>query len=236
MLRLVTFDLDGTLYANSTYVPGLIWRWFTGNFASAPWTTLKRVRAARLYQKARESLRARGQVTDLKAEAFAEAARSSGYPEAFVRETIDALIYANPFEGSAAHVFPGTHETLVVLKSRGLKLAVLSDYPVDTKLQALGLADVGWDLLMSAEDVNALKPHPALFAEACARLAVDPADALHVGDRPDCDTAGARAAGMKTLLFRGEGRPPRPGPRADYEAASYAALRTIVETLAGVGG
>ncbi|MBI3893843.1 MAG: HAD family hydrolase, partial [Candidatus Wallbacteria bacterium] len=215
MLRLVTFDLDGTLYSNSTYVPKLVWHWFLANFMRAPFATLRRVRAARLYQKAREALRRRGQVSDLRAEAFAQAAAASGYAEEFVRATIEGLIYDNPFDGAAAHVYPDVRETLLVLHARGLKLAVLSDYPVEKKLAALGLADAGWDLLMSAEDVNALKPHPALFTAACARLDVPPAEALHVGDRTDCDVAGAHAAGMKTLLFRAEGRKARAGPKAD---------------------
>jgi FMN phosphatase YigB (HAD superfamily) len=50
--------------------------------------------------------------------------------------------------------------------------------------------------------VNALKPHPRGFLQACAALGLRPADVLYVGDRPDVDLAGARAAGMACALIR----------------------------------
>lgn len=236
-LQLVTFDLDGTLYDNGAYLPKLVRRWLLERlFRQSPLRTLRQVVVARAYQRTREASRSLGPRADLRAEVIAETARRTGFEEPFVRNVIEELIYRNPFHGSDAHVFPGVRETLAALKSRGLRLAVLSDYPVEEKLAALGLSSIGFDLLLSSEDVNALKPHPALFLEACRRLAVEPSRALHVGDRADCDVAGARAAGMKTLLLRGSRHRRTPEePRADYEAVDFDAVRIIVETLARGG-
>ena len=45
------------------------------------------------------------------------------------------------------------------------------------------------------------KPDPALFHRALERLGAEPADALHVGDRVELDLAGARAAGIDSVLI-----------------------------------
>ncbi|MBI4871599.1 MAG: HAD family hydrolase [Candidatus Riflebacteria bacterium] len=230
-LRLVTFDLDGTLFANAPYVRKLVAGWFLSHLMRGPLWLFRAVLAARAFQKARDELRTKGLAPGLHECQFRLAAQRCGYPEPFVREVVDELIYSNPFTGADRLVFPGAREALTVLKSRGLLLGVLSDYPVPTKLVALDLAGVGWDVLLSAEDVDALKPHPALFLAACERVGVAPEAALHVGDRPDCDVAGARAAGLRTLLFKGQGPPSHAGPRADYEAASFDGIRLIVESL-----
>jgi HAD superfamily hydrolase (TIGR01509 family) len=234
VLRLVTFDLDGTLFANGPYIGRLLREWFLSHLAaSGPLWLFRAVRAARAFQRARDRLRPQEPEPGLHDRQFQLAAELCGYEERFVREVVDELIYENSFEGTAAHVFPGVRETLASLKARKLKLGVLSDYPVKTKLRAMGLDDCGWDVLLSSEDVNALKPRPELFLSACRRFGVAPADALHVGDRLDCDVAGAHAAGMLTLLLTAAGTRSKPGPEPDFRAANYEQLRIIVETLLG---
>ncbi len=42
------------------------------------------------------------------------------------------------------------------------------------------------------------KPAPQIFHAACARLGLPPDAVLHVGDDPELDVAGARAAGLRT--------------------------------------
>ena len=49
--------------------------------------------------------------------------------------------------------------------------------------------------------VGVSKPDPAIFAEALRRLDAPAAAALHVGDHPRNDLAGARAAGLAALLL-----------------------------------
>jgi putative hydrolase of the HAD superfamily len=45
-----------------------------------------------------------------------------------------------------------------------------------------------------------LKPHPSTFERIMADLGVAPADAVMIGDSPAFDMAGAKAAGMRTVL------------------------------------
>lgn len=66
-------------------------------------------------------------------------------------------------------------------------------------LTELGLADHFATILCSAE-VGAAKPDQRIFAEASARLGVDPARILHVGDSLIDDYAGAGTAGLRAVL------------------------------------
>ncbi len=96
-----------------------------------------------------------------------------------------------------AKPFPGLRGALEAANARGLKLAVLSDYDPREKLKNLGLDDLPWAAVLGAEQLGALKPHPASFLELAKRAQVEPAEVLHVGDREDLDVEGALGVGMR---------------------------------------
>ena len=52
---------------------------------------------------------------------------------------------------------------------------------------------------------GARKPDPAIFAAALELAGAPPDEALHVGDTPEEDVDGARAAGIRPLLIDREG-------------------------------
>jgi len=72
------------------------------------------------------------------------------------------------------------------------------------------------------------KPEPPLFRMALRRLGVSAATAAMVGDSVTSDVAGARAVGMRTVLYAPEGAPP---DSADVVVRSFDELAR----LAGVG-
>lgn len=83
------------------------------------------------------------------------------------------------------------------LRVMGVKTAVLSDYPkIEERLEAIGLDSRNFDVILSAEDLGALKPCPRPFIETAKALGVPPCQCLVAGDRSDTDGDGARAAGM----------------------------------------
>jgi putative hydrolase of the HAD superfamily len=51
------------------------------------------------------------------------------------------------------------------------------------------------------------KPDPRIFRRALERLGAEPSEALHVGDSPEHDLAGARAVGIAALLVDRRGAP-----------------------------
>jgi putative hydrolase of the HAD superfamily len=100
--------------------------------------------------------------------------------------------------------YPHVMEVLSALKERGIKLALLSDAP---KLNAYKrLVEVGmdnmFDVIVTADDVNAIKPSPLGFKAIMKKLGVDASECLMVGDSPTRDVAGAKAVGMKMCLAK----------------------------------
>ena len=69
------------------------------------------------------------------------------------------------------------------------------------KLECLALPPMFDTVLISdAEGVH--KPDPEIFRRALERLGVDAAHACYVGNHPDVDVAGARAAGLRAVWRR----------------------------------
>ena len=121
-------------------------------------------------------------------EVFLAALDADIAPDAFA----DAFVAALEFEP-----LPGVRDALRALRSRGLALAVVSnwDSALPEHLERLGLRS-SFACVVTSADAGAPKPDAALFLHALGRLGIAPARALHVGD-DEADARGARAAGMR---------------------------------------
>ncbi len=102
-----------------------------------------------------------------------------------------------------ARGFPGMAEVLGVLRSRGLRLGIVTNGETAFQMchvEALGLVALV-DAVLISEAEGLRKPDAALFLRAADRLGVNPAHCLFVGDNPEVDILGACAAGMWTAWF-----------------------------------
>lgn len=195
--RAVTFDLDGTLYE----LPPTRSRMLLACFP--------RWRALRVGRAVREELRGReftsgAQLLDEEARIAAERLQSDvATTRALLHELFNVRL-ARVLAKTGARA--GVRALLQQLVDDGLKIAVISDRGhVEQKLTALGLHDLPWSALISADDEGVLKPSPALFRRAADRCGVAVADVVHVGDRDDADGAGARAAGCGFVFVNAPG-------------------------------
>jgi len=96
--------------------------------------------------------------------------------------------------------FPGTKRTLIRLKEKGMKLAIVSDAPkikAWLRLTAMRIDDF-FDVVVAKEDTGRLKPSRLPFRAALKKLNLKPEECLMVGDMPDKDIRGARQLGIKT--------------------------------------
>ena len=114
---------------------------------------------------------------------------------------------------------PGAVELLADLRGR-VPLAVASNSPrvlVELALERAALAD-GWGAVVSGSDVEALKPAPDIYLEACRLLGAAPEESVALEDSPT-GVASARAAGLYVV-----GIPSVPGVvlEADLVADSLA--------------
>jgi putative hydrolase of the HAD superfamily len=102
--------------------------------------------------------------------------------------------------GKAWKLFADTAPTLAALKSRGLTLAVISNFDsrLDDVLRALGI-DHYFDAIHLSTRLGAAKPDPAIFRAALDYHKVEAGHALHVGDSWREDIEGAVAAGLRAV-------------------------------------
>jgi len=98
-------------------------------------------------------------------------------------------------------LFPGALDLLQTLRSRGIKLGILTNGIAEThheKIRLLELAE-RFDAIFLADEVGMVKPDPLLFAHACRQLQSPPSASAMVGDRYDRDIIGAIEAGLYTI-------------------------------------
>lgn len=117
-------------------------------------------------------------------------------------------------------VYPDVVPALDALREHGVRLGVVSNW--DSRLRGLlGRLNLEpyFDAITVSHEEGIEKPHPELFRRALARLDAAPGEALHVGDVPELDGAGAAAAGIPSMLIDRRGRlAPEHGAKRDMGA------------------
>lgn len=103
--------------------------------------------------------------------------------------------------GQHAQVYPGVVEGLTLLKSRGLKLACLTNKPTNFALPLLAAKglDGFFGLVFGGDAFAVKKPDPLPLLKTCEALPARPGETLMIGDSSN-DAAAARAAGCPVLL------------------------------------
>jgi len=102
--------------------------------------------------------------------------------------------------------YPDAAPALASLGARGIGRVCVSnwDYALGEVLERCGL-DRLLDGVITSATAGARKPDPAIFAAGLRLAGCAPAEALHVGDTPEEDVEGARAAGIEVLLIDRDG-------------------------------
>jgi putative hydrolase of the HAD superfamily len=102
--------------------------------------------------------------------------------------------------------FPDAAPALAGLRELGLRLVCVSNWDVSLSgvLESCGLGDA-LDRVVTSAEAGARKPDPAIFAVALELAGCDAEEAVHVGDTPEDDLAGAAAAGIRALLIARDG-------------------------------
>jgi putative hydrolase of the HAD superfamily len=121
--------------------------------------------------------------------------------------------------------FPDAAPALTVLRERGHRLAIVSNWDCSLadwleKSQLLGLVD---GVVVTSAAAGAAKPDPAIFRRALGLLGVEANAAVHVGDSLEKDIAGARNAGIRAILVARRADPP-PGVKAIRSLAELPSL------------
>ncbi len=124
--------------------------------------------------------------------------RSMGISREQAYNKIDTCIY-NRWERCFRYMilYPWVKKLISLIRLKGLKTGILSDYPVDRKLSYFGLSRE-WDVAMSSEESGYLKPHPEPFLLLAERMNLPPEKILYIGNSYAHDIIGASGVGMRT--------------------------------------
>lgn len=213
-LKAVAFDVDGTLYPNaSMYLRSL-------------GLALSHLRLLKALEDVRTQLR---QVPDTSDDFHRVQARLLGARLGLSADRAYALVEARVYTRwyrIFKHLKPyqGVAETIEAFRGAGLKIGVLSDFPIRHRLTDLGLPGP-YDCAFSSEETGLLKPHPQAFEELARRLNLPPSEILYVGNSYRYDVLGALAAGMPCAHLSSKRRP---DSRAVLTFQRYAQLRDFV--------
>jgi putative hydrolase of the HAD superfamily len=225
-IRAVLFDLDGTLY-DQRPMRMLMGLELAGLALTRPLQAPISWRVLSEFRKAQETLRG-GETTHGSALRQIEVTASR---TGISREQVEALVtewmMRRPLKYLQRCRAEGLMPLLEFLSTRGIKVGVLSDYPAEEKLEALGIGG-RFSVVLCSKDpvVGMFKPHPRGFLVASERLQVHPSEILVVGDRPDTDGAGAAAAGMPCVII---GTPRSSASNGFVSLPSLERLRNVLD-------
>lgn len=149
-------------------------------------------------------------------------------------ELLDQAVegYATPVLRWPPALQPGAAAAIRALAARGVKLGIVSNTGRTPGVMLRRLLD-GHGLLgcftavSYSDEIGVRKPSAEIFRLTLAALGVAPGFAVHVGDSPEADVRGARAAGMRAVHYAADGRVP--APEADLVVTSLADLPIRLE-------
>lgn len=126
-------------------------------------------------------------------------------------------------------VYPDVLPTLEWLR-KNYALGVVTSGPSyqRLKLELTGLSGF-FDVIVTREDVKAIKPEPKIFLHALEKLGVKPGEALYVGDSLSQDVYGAKHVGMTAVWINRSGE--NGYHMADYEIRTLHELKKILEVM-----
>lgn len=117
--------------------------------------------------------------------------------KAFKQQATQILIEIEVNATSTSKAFPSANETLKLLRNKGIKVGIVTRNCRPAVLKSSEMAGFEYDLLLTRDDVEKVKPDPQHLLDALDILGSDPQKAIMVGDHPMDILAGKRA-GMKT--------------------------------------
>ena len=130
-------------------------------------------------------------------------------------------------------LMPGALEAVQELARKPVELGIVSNTGNSScraygrMLKAMGIDDF-FGVVSLSNELAMAKPCPEIFHHTLNALGVAPSQALHVGDNPATDVAGAAAVGMKTAWLTGPNRTELT-VQPDYFAIDISEIPAIVD-------
>jgi FMN hydrolase / 5-amino-6-(5-phospho-D-ribitylamino)uracil phosphatase len=138
-------------------------------------------------------------LTEVRLRMLRLAARESGAPEALAEDAFQVFVEAR----NQVIIYEDSVAVLDQLHGRYPMLALTNG---NADVHRIGLGHY-FAHRITAIEVGAAKPDPAMFHAACTHAGLRPGQMLHVGDDPETDVTGAARVGMGAVWLNREGLP-----------------------------
>ncbi len=158
---------------------------------------------------------------------LADAYRALGVPD----EHIDVHVAArHEFARETLRLRAGARETLVRLRERGVKLGIISvcSEEVPAAWPESELAGL-FDAETFSSESGLIKPDPEIYVSTARALAVDPSEAMFVGDGANDELGGAARVGMTPVLFVPSGREPHWPEVREWRGLRVSSIQEVLE-------
>jgi len=194
-IRLVAFDVDGTLYQQRPLRSRIARDMLVHAFVKRDFNL---VRVLSRYRRIRERL-ADEEAVDFEPKLIVETAKMTANSPEAVRAMVCEWIEQRPLRYLGACVYQGVPQLFAGLRRSEKSIGVLSDYPAREKLTALGLTA---DHVISAgdADIGLLKPQPRGLELLMVEAGVTAEETVLIGDRAERDGVAARRLGVRALI------------------------------------
>lgn len=225
-IQLVTFDLDDTLWDVTPVMHGAeaaLRDWLATEaprLGPVPIEHLWAIRARLL--TADPMLRHR--LSELRRRILFHALSDAGYPGEDARALAEQGFQVFLSARHQVELFPDVHRTLEQLADRYI-LGVITNGNADVR--RLGLSDY-FRFALNAEELGVGKPDPHPFRTALQQAGVAATAAVHIGDHPGDDIAGAQASGLRAIWFNPQGKAWGDTPAPDAQVRSLAELPALL--------
>jgi HAD superfamily hydrolase (TIGR01549 family) len=228
-IQLITFDLDDTLWHTAPVIvsaEAVLRDWLADHAPKLGGVPVEHLYEIRQHLLA-EDPSYKHRISALRRRVLFHALQEAGYPhehaEDLAAQSFEVFLHAR----HQVELFPEVQPLLEQL-SRQYTLGVVTNGNADVR--RLGLMDY-FTFAVSAEDMGIGKPDSRPFHEALRLGNAQGHAAVHVGDHPGDDIAGAQQAGLRAVWYNPLGKAWDAPQRPDGEIRSLAALPELLATF-----
>ena len=184
-VRLVSWDVDGTLYSVEKMKLRLFARLVALTLTGGGRKASQDLKVLKLRRQLIDQARVAGGVLD-------GTVIGESQVETEKRWYFEAIRKTGPR--------PGLVEVVEFLHAQSIEQVVYSDYESEYKLDALGLTNL-FQKIYVGERLGYAKPNPKVLELIASDFGLTTGQILHIGDRVDADELAATSAGCKSLIF-----------------------------------
>ncbi len=229
MIKVITFDLDNTLWdGNAVIVRAeqalLEWLKKNSRYLSDAISNQMIVAARDIALQNQPELI--HQVTEWRRQGLRQLLQTSGHHHAEAIELADDALTVFLSERQTMSPYPESEVVLKKLKPRFI-LGSLTNGNADLSQTAL---DQYFDFSFSAESIGFRKPHPEIFEAVLSHNQCQADEVMHVGDHPKEDVLAAKQVGFKTVWANLTNQTWPHDETFDYQITNLLDLLNIIES------